>query len=123
MLYDQYLVAWDDDSGEGYDAAFEFVVPKDGDYQLLAIGTPAAKEKLSGSYRLLVGLNAPKVLTGNAQPTGDKIAFLDETANKRGVYVQEITGSLIAENPQTAPKARNIDASFRLAVEWVGWMS
>ena len=102
ILYDQYLVAWDDDSGEGYAAAFEFVVPKDGDYQLLTIGTPAIQEKVSGSYRLLVGLNAPKVLTGNAQPTGDEIAFLDETANKRGVYVQEITGSLTAENPQTA---------------------
>ena len=100
-LYDKAMVAWDDDSGEGYDAAFEFVVPSDGDYQLLAIGTPAIKETLSGSYRLLVGIDAPEVLTGNAQPTGAEIAFVDLSANKQAVYVQEITGTLTVENPNT----------------------
>ncbi len=100
-LYDKALVAWDDDSGEGYDAAFEFVVPLDGDYQLLAMSTPTKKEITPGRYRLLVGIDAPEVLTGDAQPTGDEIALVDLSASKQGVYVQEITGTLTAENPQT----------------------
>ncbi len=99
-IYDNYLVAWDDDSGAGYDAAFEFLVPEDGDYQLLAIDAPANQAKVTGDYNLIVGINAPEVLTGTAKSTGDEIAVSDTSLAKEGVYVQEITGTISAENPK-----------------------
>ena len=97
-IYDQYFVAWDDDSGQGYDATFEFPVPIDGDYQLLVSRSPA--EDNFGGFRLLLGLNAPEVLTGDARPAGDAIAYLDEQASHMRRYVQEITGTLTADRPE-----------------------
>jgi len=37
-LNDKTFLAWDDDSGKGYNAALEFIVPQDGDYFLGASG-------------------------------------------------------------------------------------
>ena len=95
-IYDEFLVAWDDDSGAGYDAALEFPVRADGDYHLLVTGTPA-KDSF-GDFRLLIGLDAPEVLSGYAAATGDEIAFLDETASHVRVSVQEINGTMTAEH-------------------------
>jgi hypothetical protein len=95
-IYGEFLVAWDDDSGTGYDAALEFPVQVDGDYHLLVTGTPS-KDNF-GDFRLLIGLDAPEVLTGYAAATGDGIAFLDKTASQGRVAVQEITGTMTAEH-------------------------
>jgi len=55
VLRDRYLLAWDDDSGTGYAAAFEFTVPADGDYSLVVGGSlSAAGRSTAGDYRLLV---------------------------------------------------------------------
>ncbi len=97
-LYDSYFVAWDDDSGVGYDAAFQFDVPADGDYQLLVTGSPPTTT--SGEYRLLVGLDAPGVLAGRGAPSGTAIAILDRAASGHRVGVQETTGSVTAEEPR-----------------------
>jgi hypothetical protein len=91
-------LAWDDDSGAGYDAAFEYVVPADGDLRLLVTSSPA--RDTFGAYSVSVGLNAPVVLTGNAPSTGAEIAILDEESTRVGVYVQELTGSLSPEEPE-----------------------
>ncbi|NIV29603.1 MAG: hypothetical protein GWN58_08865, partial [Anaerolineae bacterium] len=37
-VYDEFLLAWDDDGGGGLTAAMEFEVPADGDYRLLVGG-------------------------------------------------------------------------------------
>jgi hypothetical protein len=95
-IYDEFLTAWDDDSGVGYDAALQFPVPADGDYHLLVTGTPT-KDSF-GDFRLLIGLDAPEVLTGHAAATGDEIAFLDDTASRVQVVVQEITGTMTSEH-------------------------
>ncbi len=97
-IYDEFFVAWDDDSGEGYDAALEYEVPADGTYHLLVSRTPS-KDNFGG-YRLLLGVDAPEVLAGAAVPTGDAIAVFDQAASQRRLYVQDITGTLTADNPQ-----------------------
>ena len=91
-LKDEYLLAWDDDSGLGYNAALSFRVPEDGDY-LLMVASNITVDSF-GDYRLTIGVNAPIDLqTGKATPTGDTIAFLDKSSNA-GYAVQEVFGNL-----------------------------
>ncbi|MEA3293758.1 MAG: hypothetical protein U9P81_02115, partial [Euryarchaeota archaeon] len=97
-IYNSFFTIWDDDSGAGYDAAFAFVVPEDGEYQLLVTRNPTMKS--FGDFSLLVGLDAPGVLSGDAIPTGDEIAFLNETAIQQGVRVQKITKTLTLKKPE-----------------------
>ena len=54
-----------------------------------------------GDYRLLLGLDAPQVLEGNAEPTGETIAVPDLEATPPGVGVEELTGSLTPEKTAT----------------------
>jgi hypothetical protein len=107
-LYDDFFVAWDDDSGAGYDAALAYEVPADGDYQLLITGSPGNES--FGRYRLLVGIDAPEVLTGQVKPTGDVIASLDTGASLRGVYVQEIVDESTEETPDRILTIRRLRA-------------
>ncbi len=96
---DQYFLTWDDDGGLGYAAALEYRIPTDGDYKLAVITTPA--KTTSGQFRLLVGLDAPSVLNGSAEVTGDTIAVIDEKNTQANVAVQVITGTLTVEDPTT----------------------
>jgi hypothetical protein len=99
---DEYLLAWDDDSGGGLTPALDFEVPADGDYRLLATGALSIRGgQTFGDYRLLIGLDAPQVLEGNAEPTGETIAVPDLEATPPGVGVQEVTGSLTPETTAT----------------------
>lgn len=96
-IYDQFFVAWNDDFGGSYSAGLQFRVPEDGAYQLLVSNAPTAST--FGAFRLLLGRNAPQVLSGDAAPTGRLIAFFDSDASRMRVAVQEITGTLTVENP------------------------
>ena len=98
-MYDEFFVFWDDNSGPGYAAAFEYAVPADGDYFLMVSRTPS-KDNF-GKFRLLIGIDAPEVLTGEARPDNDLIAFFDQEVSQLGVSVQEITGTISADNPVT----------------------
>ncbi len=98
-IADEFFLAWSDDGGRGYDAAFEFAVLKDGDYRLLVSGTLA--RPTSGDYSLTVGVNAPEVLTGEAESTDDTVAVLDREHSRTGVAVQQITGTLTADKTST----------------------
>ena len=99
---DGFSLAWDDDSGGGLTAALEFEVPADGDYRLLVGGALSAfGGQTFGDYRILVGLNEPQVLEGDAEPTGDEIAVLDVEATPPGVGIQEVTGSLTPDRKWT----------------------
>ena len=95
----QVFLAWDDDSGRGYDSAFEFTIPTNGNYQLFLGSTPASETL--GDYRLLIGLNAPQVLTGQAEPTGDTIAFLNEAVTEKNMATEEVTGTLTDDKTST----------------------
>ena len=99
VLVKNFLAA-DDNSGQDSAASFEFAVPEDGDYLLLALGTPV--NDTFGEYDLTVGINAPAILEGRGQPTGDEIAFLDKEASGIASAVQEVSGTLTAERPERA---------------------
>jgi hypothetical protein len=88
----KYTLAFNDDKREGYAAAITFKVPEDGDYRLVLASTGA--RPTFGSYRLLVGINAPQVLTGKAKPTGARIASRAEESSPAGKAVQELRAKL-----------------------------
>lgn len=105
---DEYFLAWDDDGGKGYDAAFEYTVPADGDYELLITSTPT--RDTFGTYELTVGMNAPDVLTGTAGDTGDTVARLQRQASRVDIAVQEVTGALTEEKQSTFLRLDNVSA-------------
>ena len=59
-LRNRYFLAFDDDSGAGYTAALQYVVPAAGDYVLIASSSLSTLGRVtpSGNYELLIGLNA-----------------------------------------------------------------
>jgi hypothetical protein len=91
----KFTLILDDDSGPGYDAVFTYHIPQDGDYQLVATSTLA--RRTFGNYRLLIGLNAPQVLSGRAQPTGDIIAIRRHQIRKVESKVEELFGNISPE--------------------------
>ncbi len=98
-LRDKYAAAWDDDSGPGYSAALQYKIPQDGDYFLVAGSSlSAAGRSTSGGYRLMVGLDAPDVLTGKAAPTQAVIAVPDPAAMQTAL-IQGYSGSLNQNQP------------------------
>lgn len=97
----RYFLAWNDDTNGTYDAALQYRVPVDGDYLLIVIGSPAKREQTFGDYRLLVGIDAPQVLTGQAEPTGAAVAVLNTSASRMRVGVREVTGNLSANKSST----------------------
>jgi hypothetical protein len=102
QVRDMHALAWDDDSGGGLSAALEFDIPEDGDYRLIISGALSVNSRpTAGDYRMLVGLDAPEVLEGEAFPTGDTIAILDVEATPPNIGVQEFSGSLGSEKPAT----------------------
>jgi hypothetical protein len=116
-LRDQYTLAWDDDSGPGYSAALQFTVQEDGDYYLLVSSSlSAAGRSTAGDYRLLLGLDAPQVLEGTAEPTGAVIAVQDQAALSSHL-VQELNGSLTVEKPAVTVKLSDLDPGDTLYVD------
>ena len=97
VLLANFLAA-DDNSGVDSSAAFEFAIPEDGDYLLLGLGTPV--NDTFGDYKLTVGINAPAVLEGRGQSTGAEIAILDREESGIATAVQEVSGTLTAEQPE-----------------------
>jgi hypothetical protein len=115
-LRDKFALAWDDDSGPGYSAALKFTIPADGDYFLLASSSlSAAGRQTSGSYRLLVGLDAPDVLAGTATPTGAVIAVQDQTA-LQSQLIQEYSGSLNQNKPSISLRLGDLNPGDTLYV-------
>ena len=115
-LRDQFLLEWDDDGGGGLASAFEFPVPGDGDYRLLVAGSLSyLGVESSGNYRLLLGLDAPQVLTGQAEPTGHEIAVTDAETIQLEVGVEELTGTLSEEKSSTFVNLRDFEVGDSLS--------
>jgi hypothetical protein len=111
---DQYFLAWDDDSGGGFSAALEFEIPTDGDYQVGIASAPL--NPTFGEYRLVVGLDQPEVLTGNASPTEGVIAEFAMETDPSALAVQEITDTLTIEEPVTFFRLGDFDAGDTLQI-------
>jgi hypothetical protein len=109
---DQLLLVWDDDSGGGLAAAFEFPVPRDGDYRLMIGGSLSYKgDQTFGGYRALLGLDAPQVLTGEAESTEAVITVPDTESTQPVVGVEELTGTLGEAKKSTITILRDFDRS------------
>ena len=62
LILDRYSLQWNDDYDHHSDSAFEFTIPKDGSYQLVAAGAPGANSY--GNFRLLVGFGCERLPQG-----------------------------------------------------------
>jgi hypothetical protein len=97
LIYDEASLVWNDDFRGSFNAAFEFPIPTDDNYQLIA--TDASFSETFGSYRLLVGLNEPSVLEGIARSTGDNLAVFDPIVSRGGVQIQQVSGVITDDEP------------------------
>lgn len=114
---DDLLLIWDDDSGQGLAVAFSYTVPVDGDYRLVLSNSLSALGRSTfGDYELLVGLDAPQVLTGEAEPTGDTIAELDLEASSPVVDVEEYRGTIRDESLKQILELHDIQVGDTLTV-------
>jgi Neurotransmitter-gated ion-channel ligand binding domain len=115
-LRDQYTLAWDDDSGPGYSASLQFKVPYDGDFFLIAGSSlSAAGRSTSGNFRLLIGMDAPKVLDGTAEPTG-AVIVVQYQAVLESELVQEMSGNLSQDKPAITVKLSDFNPGDSLYV-------
>lgn len=96
---DDVFVVWDDDSGSRYDATFSYEIPADGDYRLLVTSTLA--RTTSGQFEALIGINAPEVSNGRAQPNADDIALVDVAATRPREGVRAVRGMLGPDKTST----------------------
>ncbi len=115
----QYFLAWDDDSGEGYAAAVTFVVPSAGDYVLIAGSSLSTLGRAaSGDYSLEIRLNAPDAQDGAPAPIGVGAPIAERIAFPWGVApsVEGAAGSLTAAAPGVSLKLADIGVDQSLAV-------
>lgn len=96
---ERHKIIWDDDGGKGYAAALRYRIPADGTY-FITVRSSFARQTF-GNYRLLIGIDEPAVLTGNARPRGEAVARLERRATTAGTSVQETTVKITAEKPAT----------------------
>jgi hypothetical protein len=115
-IRDKYFLTWDDDSGPGYSAAMQFKVPYDGNYFLIAASSLSATDRsTAGNYRLLVGLDEPKVLDGTAEPTEAVIAVQNQ-AVLESELVQELSGTLNQDKQAISVKLSDFNPGDTLYV-------
>jgi hypothetical protein len=107
-IFDEISLAWNDDYQGSFNASFDIPILEDGNYFLLASGAPGVGS--FGSYRLLVGLNEPKVLDGTARSTGANIAVIDPSISRGSVSIQEVTGMISEEEPANTYTLRPFSA-------------
>ena len=116
-LRDRFFLAWDDDSGEGYSADLEFVVPVAGDYRLFAGSSLSSLGRAtSGGYELVVGLNTPDGITAETQPIGAPFVEHEQTNITHQAAVEESIGSITPQAPVTSLRLANMRAGETLFV-------
>ena len=108
QVADQVTLAWNDDTPPMHTAALSFTAPADGDYLLLV--RSALVETSLGKFRLLLGLDAPNVLTGAAQPTGAIIGVVDRDVTPRQVGIEVVTGTVTVDDPSTLVYLQPLEA-------------
>lgn len=112
---DHYFWAWDDDSGDGYNAALEYQVPADGTYFLFAgsmltnqFAYTFDPQFTSGSFHLTIGLNASLPAIRKLPADSDKLAIIDSTYVKPLPHIQLLDQRLSAQKHFTFLYLRNL---------------
>ncbi|MGE5237470.1 MAG: hypothetical protein ACM3ON_01570 [Chloroflexota bacterium] len=85
-------LVWNDDYGKSYSAGLRYRVEKSGDYEFLVGST--IQRATSGRFRLLVGVNAPNVLSGKARARGRPFVLAVKSAPFAGERASEAEGSI-----------------------------
>jgi hypothetical protein len=126
---DRIFLAWDDDSGKGYSASLEFTIPRDGTYHMFA-GSTITNQNLdkfqptytTGSFQLILGLNAPQVISGEGEPEGEVFARLASLEIKPEAHVQELEIRLDKDVRYLSQYTRNLQPgdTFQARVEPIG---
>jgi hypothetical protein len=107
-------LAWNDDLDVSHAAGLAFQAPADGDYLLLL--RSSLVRPTFGGYRLLVGLDAPQVLTGNAAPTGDTVVVMDAERSTHTRGTQQVIGELTTPKVTTYYSLAPVDAGDTLVL-------
>jgi len=111
---DAHFLIWDDDSGGGFSAAMEYTIPKDGEYFLAVISSPFTES--FGDFQLVVGLNAPQVLSGTSIRKGDSFVKPMSITDTKRAAVQEITDSVGEEAQEQRHRLLPLEAKDTLYV-------
>jgi hypothetical protein len=96
------VLAWDDDSAEGYDAKLALTIPGDGDYRISISGGHGltsigdVPRSTAGAYRLIVAVNA--AADESAEPSGTPFLKLDPES-PTPTAVQRLFGKTTPEQP------------------------
>jgi hypothetical protein len=86
------VLAWNDDAKGYHSAVLEYRIPATGDYRLIVSSTPV--QPTFGDYRLLIGVDTPRVLSGAVQPSGVSLAFADQLLGGSRRSVQALRTTL-----------------------------
>jgi hypothetical protein len=111
---DTNFLAWDDDGGGGFSSAFEYIIPADGDYYLLVLGSPFTDS--FGEFRLVVGRNPAEAVTGRAANIGDPFVVSTGKRQTNNAAVQEITDAVSETAPENQHRLIPFEAGDTLYV-------
>ncbi len=92
QVLERYALAGNDDAEGHYYAAFSVEIPADAEYWL-AIGSSLVRTS-DGTYRLLVGVDEPDVLSGRPESSGPAFVFAEKDAGALERAVVSVTGQL-----------------------------
>jgi hypothetical protein len=92
QVLDRYALAGNDDFEGHYAAAFAVDVPADGDYRL-AVGSSLVRPS-AGSYRLVIGIDEPDVLSGRPESRGPAFVLPEGNVGVLERAIVSVTGAV-----------------------------
>lgn len=95
QIMERYALAGSDDAAGHYYAAFSVEIPEDGEYWL-AVGSSLARPS-AGTYRLVVGVDAPEVLSASPESIGTAFVFAEKDAGALERGIVSVTGELTSD--------------------------
>jgi len=96
QILNRFALAGNDDYQGHYYAAFDAAVPADGDYWL-AVGSSVVRPS-RGTYRLVVGIDEPDVLSGRPEASGPAFVFAEKAAGVLQHGIVLVTGELTQQH-------------------------
>jgi hypothetical protein len=95
QILERYALAGTDDSQGHYFSTFSAEIPEDGEYWV-AIGSSLVRPS-AGTYRLVVGIDAPDVLSDRPESSGPAFVFADKDAGVLERGIVSVTGELSSD--------------------------